>query len=223
MIKLFKRFVTLLIIGILIALGYIFYKNGFIPGSSDEGQTEEADGHERNLDWLNDIRGYSDEETSEEDTEEEMATSPESDLTTTSTEQGSDEDGLTEDEISGGEGDEDRVRSVENLGKGDALESTVYDHAFDKLILFAELRKTGIALEWNPTESESFDEYKIVRSTSDENPYYPKTSTIKTLSNINSTTYFDSGVQSGMDYYYSICFTKVSGRPVCGNILKVSY
>lgn len=221
--KFFKRLIILLIIGIIIAMGYVIYKNNlFGLGGSSNGPNTAGDDRERNLDWLDDIRGYSDEDEAME--EEDTATSTEEidEDSTTSTEDGDETgDGLTEDE--NGLIDEDRERGVENLGKADALESTVYDHAFDKLVLFAELRSSGVALEWEPTESASFDEYKIVRSTTDENPYYPKTSAIKTLTNIESTTYFDSGVEPGEDYYYRICFTKTSGRPGCGNILKVSF
>jgi len=225
--KLFKRFILLLIIGILVTLGYVLYKTGFIGNSADTTSGNgSAEQREKNLDWLNGIRGYSDEDeeedasaTSTDDDLDENATSTDDGMAETET---STEEGMDENVFPDG-GDADRERSVENLGKADALESTVYDHAFDKLVLFAELRSTGVALEWNATESEQFDEYKVVRSTTDENPYYPKSPTIKSLSNIASTTFFDSGVQPGMDYYYRICFTKKSGRPGCGNILKVSF
>jgi hypothetical protein len=224
--KIFRNIVIFLILGSLLALGYVIYKNGLIVEIRGDAETA----RERNLDWLENIRGYSDSDAPEEE-EEETATSTEegTDESATSTDQGTDAEDETVDEDAEIDADAedadggDRERSVEDLGRSDALESMEYDHAFDKLILSAELRYGGVALEWNPTESERFEAYKVVRSTTDENPYSPKTSAIKTLSNIQSTTYFDSGVESGTDYYYRICYTKDQGRPSCGNILKVRY
>jgi hypothetical protein len=224
--KIVKNVVIFFILGSLLALGYVIYKNGLITEISGDAETA----RERNLDWLKDIRGYSDSDAPEEETEAATSTEEGIDQSATSTEQGTDaEDEMNVEDADmvtaaeKGEDEESRRRSVENLGSADALESTEYDHAFDKLILSAELRSGGVALEWNHTESERFEAYKVVRSTGDENPYSPKTPAIKTLSNIESTTYFDSGVEPGTDYYYRICYTKDRGRPSCGNILKVRY
>lgn len=231
------KFVIILIIGSAAAMGYVLYKNGFIniPSGGDEDQVAMTDEErEKNLEWLNSIRGYdenADEEENGEDAEDEEATSTEDGLDDEMDTEDSD-DAMTEDEAEEVDTEEDTdaagsdeslyERGIENLGKADALESTVYDHAFDKLVLFAELRTDSVALEWNATESEQFKAYKIVRSLTDENPYYPKTNAIKTISNRDSTSYTDTNLEPGTTYYYRVCFEKTDGLPGCGNILRVT-
>ncbi|MBD3251707.1 hypothetical protein GF380_04625 [Candidatus Uhrbacteria bacterium] len=237
-----KAIITIFIIlflGGIGALGYVLYQNGLISvsPSNETDQTadseEEETDNERDLGWMNEIPGYSEEDEPANDTIEEEEENDEDTSTTTEDgldEEDSEKDGASMEEETTIEEEEpkpstdpDRERGVENLGKGDALESTVYDHAFDKLILFASMTTDSVELEWNASDSDQFDGYVIVRSMTDENPYYPTSQTIQSFSNINRTSYTDTSVKSGIDYYYRVCFKKKEGRPGCGNILKVMF
>lgn len=120
--------------------------------------------------------------------------------------------------------DTERIRSIENLGSADAKTSMEYDHAGTELILYAELLTDGISLEWNGTQNNAFVSYVIVRSTLDENPYYPKTDAIATRNDRSMTTYADADAKAGTDYFYRICYMRShTARAACGNILKITY
>ena len=201
-----------------------------IEDTSNTDEDEDGD----KLDWMKDIRGYSeDDEVEEEDIKQEEEDSDsvmeESSTSTDSmAEEGDDwesSDAMTDDEGDSGdtETDEDRMRGVENIGRADALESDVYDHGFDKLVLYAEMRMSSIVLDWNATDSDSFSKYLILRSTTDANPYPGKTTPIATSSNINNVSFTDTNVEPGKDYYYRVCFEKTEGKPACGNILLIRF
>lgn len=112
---------------------------------------------------------------------------------------------------------------ITDLGKSDALTSTVYDYAFKSLVLSAEMRHGTVFLTWTPATNESFTAYKVIRSTKDENPFYPKTGALKTIKDVAETAYTDSRVNQGETYYYRICMTKKDKPSACGNILKIAF
>jgi len=90
-------------------------------------------------------------------------------------------------------------------------------------VLYAELRSNAVALGWSPSKSEEFTSYVVVRSTTDQNPYYPKTQAVATFSDKTDTSFTDRAVEKGKDYYYRICQTKTGKRAACGNILHVTF
>lgn len=210
-----KRFVIFLLLGTLIALGYVIYKNGFyteppsekvtyespLPVSATATQPELKEA----LDEFADMKA-------EEPIQGGEVTIPE------------EAGGETTVTATTGTTDTERIRSIENLGSADAKTSTEYDHAGGELILFAEMKTESIVLEWNRTQSDAFTLYAIVRSTADENPYYPKTNAIVTLDDRMASTYTDTSVRTGTDYFYRICYTRSNNeRAACGNILKITY
>jgi hypothetical protein len=239
--KTMKNFLTLvvlfLIAGSMTALGYSFYRAGLIgvgpqastaASSATSTFSETENPSEKDLSWMQQIRGVSEENEKNQvasSTEEERTSSTsaveeraEGTLATSSTETG-DTSSTTSDE---NPKEEDmRAQSITDLGKSDALSSTAYDYAFKSLVLSAELRHGTVFLTWTPATSETFIAYQVVRSTTDENPYSPKTSFIKTTSDVTQTAYTDAAVYAGKTYYYRVCMTKKGKHPACGNILRV--
>lgn len=228
-----KRFLTFIVLfliaGSITALGYSLYQIGVIgektAQTTDVSATSTAEiaknDKEKDLSWMKEIKGISEDDATEKTT----STKPEPSTTSTediiesststlsvasSSDAGTDTDTNT-----------DTDPSIQDLGKADALTSTIYDYAFKQLVLSAELRHGTVFLTWTPATSETFLNYKVIRSTTDENPHLPNTPSVKTLSDVTQTAYTDSKIQSNSTYYYRICMTKQGKPPACGNILKV--
>lgn len=174
---------------------------------------------DKDLSWMKEIKGISEDDAKEQRTTS-TAQADETVSKSTITEL-MDESNVTTQQITNATST-DAEPSVQDLGKGDALTSTVYDYAFKDLSLSVELRHGTVFLTWTPSTKETFISYKIIRSTTDENPYFSKTSAIKTQSDVTETAYTDSNVQTGKTYYYRICMTKQGKPPACGNIIKVN-
>lgn len=220
-------FILFLIAGSITALGYSLYQIGMIGEKSNSDQTiasvstssTQVNANEKDLSWMKEIKGISEDDaktqqvtsTTKEDEMKLQATSTESISGSNATTQ------QTPDATS-----TDTEQSIQDLGKSDALTSTEYDYAFKDLALSVELRHGNVFLSWTPATKETFINYKIIRSTTDENPYFSKTTAIKTQSDVTETAYTDSKIEDGKTYYYRICMTKQGKPPACGNIVKVN-
>lgn len=230
-----KQFALLLVFGSLVAMGYALQRNGFFTASTEQFQrsVEAPTSISESTKDVGEGRPAAEEEQS--DDQETAATA----IAASQYSQGDNEDaqdgieqkkkpGTTEtspdETVVTLSPDTERIRSIENLGSADAKTSMEYDHAGTELILYAELLTDGISLEWNGTQNNAFVSYVIVRSTLDENPYYPKTDAIATRNDRSMTTYADADAKAGTDYFYRICYMRShTARATCGNILKITY
>ena len=99
--------------------------------------------------------------------------------------------------------------------------SNKYEKVEGELKLEAAVLPGAVALSWTKRTSDSFEGYKVVRSTSNADLSYPSDSYIEYLPNRESLTYIDGEAIPGKTYYYRICSIE-SGEPVaCGNVVKV--
>lgn len=234
-----KRIVIFLILfliaGSLTALGYAFYQLGSHEKNQNNEQATNGDtdamrtASEKDLSWMKEIIGISDDDapkekevTTEEETQETTTTST-MQLQETSASSTSDLNPTEVPEEDRNEQPKTHEISIEDMGKMDALESTVYDYASRSLSLNAEVRQRTVLLTWTQTASTDFVEYQILRSEQDENPYLPKTTSIKTISDVTQTFYTDSRAKEDTTYYYRICMTRSDTVPACGNVLKIRF
>lgn len=234
-------FVLFLIAGSVTALGYSLYQSGLLgepvgqtmaaTTSTKEEPVQEPD---KDLSWLKEIKGLSDDDAVEENSKLTTSTQPApepamaevtstsegfGELTRATSTRSKNDPGQTNSEVKENESDESTV--IEDLGKSDALTSTVYDYAFKALALNVEIRRGAVFLTWTPSTSETFLKYHVVRSANDSNPYLPKSSSLRSFSDVTQTAYTDTTAKSGKTYYYRICMTKDGKPPACGNIVKV--
>lgn len=231
-----KRFLILialfLIAGSITAVGYALFQIGMIGKTENQAvaqnvatsTNEGSAASKKDLSWMQEIKGLS-ESTSTPSEKETLATSTEDGLnaaSTSSTSDTNDSSSSTKDGTNASQtSNHDPV--ITDLGKSDALTSTVYDYAFKALVLSADIRHGTVFLTWTPATNDSFISYKVLRSTTDENPYYSKNSAVKTIPDVTETAYTDAKVTEGKTYYYRICMTKKDKPPACGNIIQIQF
>jgi hypothetical protein len=76
----------------------------------------------------------------------------------------------------------------------------------------------GVVLEWTQCTAVDFQYYKVVRSDTDANPYYPKSGYLTAISSISSTRFVDKSAVAGKTYYYRVCSVD-GGAVFCGNVV----
>lgn len=233
-------FLTLfLIAGSMTAFGYALFRIGMIGDrdvaasatstakTADEPKQSGSD-REKNLSWMQEIKGLSNDDVSSSTKKDDTATSTlstnrDASATSTSAQTPDSTDSENEDAQTQEPSANTEDPTITDLGKSDALTSSSYDYAFKALVLSAEIRHGTVFLTWTPATNESFTAYKIIRSAKDENPFYPKTGALKTIKEVAETAYTDSRVNQGDTYYYRICMTKKDKPSACGNIIKVTF
>ncbi|MDO8584063.1 MAG: SH3 domain-containing protein [bacterium] len=92
----------------------------------------------------------------------------------------------------------------------------------EELRLYARVHDNAVTLTWTKRGAYAFQNYKIVRSETDDTPYYPKTAAIATLADRKVTSFTDNNTQKNKTYYYRICSMETSAAVTCGNVLKVT-
>lgn len=99
--------------------------------------------------------------------------------------------------------------------------SSKYQSIDGELKVEAAVLPGAVALSWTKRTSDSFQGYKVVRSTSNADLSYPSDSYIEYLPNRESLTFIDGEAIPGKTYYYRICAIE-NGAPVtCGNVVKI--
>lgn len=98
-----------------------------------------------------------------------------------------------------------------------------YNETVRELVLTATKQESGVALRWTPSTSASFQGYRVVRSTDNQFPYFPKDSAIRMTTARDNVSYVDSAGGIGKTYYYRACALINKSVPTCGNIVKVSF
>jgi hypothetical protein len=93
-----------------------------------------------------------------------------------------------------------------------------FDESFNSLKV-DKVNNNSITLSWNQYSIDGFS-YKIVRSETDENPFYPVDGYIDY---ITGTFYNDTKeLKSGVIYNYRICAVNSSNKIKCSNVVKAS-
>ena len=81
----------------------------------------------------------------------------------------------------------------------------------------------GILVYWTTCTSDDFQFYKIVRSTLDANPSYPKDPVVSSSSNRSYANFIDKTVAPNRTYYYRVCVIERLDRVSCSNVVSVVY
>ncbi|HPN67596.1 MAG TPA: hypothetical protein PLZ62_02985, partial [bacterium] len=81
---------------------------------------------------------------------------------------------------------------------------------------------SGVKLSWDESDENEMDSYKILKSTSDSTPTYPSQS-YKSISNYDTTTYTDTSVDDGEDYYYRVAIYYDGSVNGYSNIVHITY
>ncbi len=100
--------------------------------------------------------------------------------------------------------------------------SAAYLPVTDALELTAEAGGGGVSLSWTPSVSEGFKYYKVVRSETNSDLYYPNDGYIKYIADKSQTSYFDNTAVAGKSYYYRVCNKEASGEVWCGNVVQIN-
>ncbi|MEI7741407.1 MAG: hypothetical protein WCJ29_02785 [bacterium] len=98
-----------------------------------------------------------------------------------------------------------------------------FDYTAIELGLAGRVENDGVRLFWSQSTSSSFISYKVVRSTSDTNPYYPKTPAIATLNTKTDVGTMDNAAVKGAKYFYRVCVVRTGLNPQCGSVWTVTY
>jgi hypothetical protein len=90
-----------------------------------------------------------------------------------------------------------------------------------ELVLSGQSTADGVRLNWSACTASGFQGYKVVRSSSDGDLYYPKSGYRRYLTNRSETSYLDTDISSGQSYYYRICSLESDSPVTCGNVIRV--
>ncbi len=79
----------------------------------------------------------------------------------------------------------------------------------------------GVKLAWTPRTPKAFAGYKVVRSETDSDPYYPKSGYRAFVTDASATQWLDAEAVVGKTYYYRVCSLTSDGSPTaCGNTVR---
>lgn len=81
----------------------------------------------------------------------------------------------------------------------------------------------GILLNWTKCNNESFQFYKVLRSSTNSYPSYPAGPVVLSTSNRSNTSYLDKNVVKYRPYYYRACALERLGKVSCGNVVSITY
>lgn len=93
----------------------------------------------------------------------------------------------------------------------------------NELQLSASKVEGGINLNWSRCNSDQFVSYKIARSETASDVFYPRDGSIVSISNQNTLSYTDKNLQTNKTYYYRVCSLEKNGESWCGNVVSVNY
>lgn len=80
----------------------------------------------------------------------------------------------------------------------------------------------GMQISWTPSAVANFLYYKVVRSETNSDLYYPNDGYLSVISDKSASSYTDTTAVSGKNYYYRICSKDSDGVVWCGNVVKVT-
>ncbi|MEK7073239.1 MAG: FecR domain-containing protein [Patescibacteria group bacterium] len=80
----------------------------------------------------------------------------------------------------------------------------------------------GMHISWTPSLVANFLYYKVVRSETNGDLYYPNDGYLSVISDKSASSYTDTTAVSGKDYYYRICSKDSDGVVWCGNVVRVT-
>ncbi|MBU1177965.1 hypothetical protein KJ903_01980, partial [Patescibacteria group bacterium] len=99
-----------------------------------------------------------------------------------------------------------RNRDLNKVETGSTNTSRTVRTGTANVELSATAETDGVYVSWTQSNrGDDFEYYKVVRSTTNDDPTYSNDGYIKASSNIKELTYTDSEAVGGQSYYYRIC------------------
>ncbi|MFN4213021.1 MAG: hypothetical protein ACK4FL_03630, partial [Microgenomates group bacterium] len=92
----------------------------------------------------------------------------------------------------------------------------------NELNLTATNTSQGVVLNWTRCNSDQFVAYKIARSESASDVYFPRDGAIFSISNQNQLSIVDQSVEKGKTYFYRVCSYEKNGESWCGNVASIT-
>ena len=93
----------------------------------------------------------------------------------------------------------------------------------NELNLTAASTSQGVILNWTRCNSNQFVAYKVARSETAPDVYFPRDGAILSISNQDQLSIIDQSVEKGKTYYYRICSYESNGESWCGNVSAVNH
>jgi len=96
-----------------------------------------------------------------------------------------------------------------------------FQYIDNELVLGLSKEGNGVRLNWTRCNSNTFNSYKVIRSKTNPNLYYPNNDPIYSTVNQEELSYFDQNVEVGVTYYYRVCSFESNGESWCGNVVSI--
>jgi len=97
-----------------------------------------------------------------------------------------------------------------------------FQYIASELILSLSKEGNGVRLKWTRCNSDNFNSYKVVRSKTNSNLYYPNNDPVYSTGNQEELNYLDQSVELGATYYYRVCSLESNGESWCGNVASIT-
>ncbi|MCS7091878.1 MAG: hypothetical protein NZM26_00815 [Patescibacteria group bacterium] len=110
-----------------------------------------------------------------------------------------------------------------NIVYSDTPKTGSFIYIDNELQVTASKIEGGIRLNWSRCNSDQFVSYKVARSNSATDVFYPRDGAIASIANQDTLSYIDKNVEAGKTYYYRICSLEKNGESWCGNVVSVGY
>lgn len=114
------------------------------------------------------------------------------------------------------------VKTEEKEVKKEEKPKATYRPIEGELKLSAATLPGAVELKWTKRTSETFGGYKVVRSPTNADPFYPNDGGLEFLPDRETLSFIDGLAVPGKTYYYRICSLEKDGPAHCGNVVKVT-
>ena len=111
---------------------------------------------------------------------------------------------------------EDNKKATNEVNHGGS-----FQYIDNELVLSLSREGNGVRLNWTRCNSNNFTSYKVVKSKTNSNLYYPNNDPIYSTGNQEELSYLDQSVESGANYYYRVCSLESNGESWCGNVARI--
>lgn len=98
-----------------------------------------------------------------------------------------------------------------------------FSYIGSELTIYTKHEDDGFHISWTQRSSPYFGSYKVMRSETNDNLFYPNGTVIFSSSNKYATSTIDRKGVAGKNYYYRVCEIETSGEVWCGNVVHAAY
>jgi len=97
-----------------------------------------------------------------------------------------------------------------------------FQYIASELVLSLSKEGNSVRLNWTRCNSNTFNSYKVVRSKTNPNLYYPNNDPIYSTGNQEELSFLDQNTEAGVTYYYRVCSYESNGESWCGNVANIT-